>query len=1614
MIILRFPTLPVDGELQWATSEFVYRHGQLLQVYLGDIDPSTLERVVINGAIIAPDQIALCTPLDGDEITVIPKVGSSGRGVVAGVLGAIAVVALIGATGGAASPILGFFGSYFGAVTGGFAISSLLYSLAHPPRTHDGDKTGTTYTFDGLQNEDREGTAQPVVMGDIKTAGTRVNSFIRVGLFPDPSDPTQAKPGERSYQLINVSKAKYGIQAISDVKVNGEPISNFKGADYAYTLGESPEQWYDSSNSPIARPEAFDVDANTFAVNTLLTTTPFVYTTSAITNVDAIELIISAPLGIIHTHKGTDSDNWTRFKVRYRVHGTVPWTNYGGPGFDAATGIRKITLKQQTTYLETVRIAKPPYGNIPTPARYDVEVTWVDAHFTSPSGTDIDQWQLYLASVTEEVGGAATKPGYALLAVSALAVEHLTGQPPTITCQCRGIKVPWHDGVSWQAPTWVGPDPTHPIGRNPAWLMLEMHRDKEDKVTGYDAWGAGIDDTRIYLPDWVSFAAKCNTSEHVDDSDGNHYDEPRHQLDITLNQQRSFDQIVRDLMATARGAPCMSGNGAQHGVFYDDNDTPVQVVTIGNMVGGSFQPVYDFSPRTNTFDVTYQDATNEYETVTRPIVNAHLVTTLGKKTLRESISMLGVTRFSQILRDATYNLRKHEYTKSTLTFEMRTDAILWRVGQVINVQHDLPQWGFGGRVRLDNPNNTTTKVATSLKAKNVAGSIYITDIDGNDILINIGVTNYEVRVRLADGSGEEGQRRDVSAVAVSAAGYLVCTVSTPFSIAPAYNDVFAFGEYQKSVKPYRCIGISRSAHSFRKVECTEFNAGIYAAAGTVEVIDYSALPRYGGPPPPIDPTSCKAHEDLSDDRAGNSVQSAVVVNWTKPARVSGYGFYGGADVEVSYDGGTVYTLLQQRVPGNEYRWNAAPRGVALKFRVTPVSTAGRPNVDGRAVSNSVTCGGRAIVPQNPTTVAIGANATRRRTVRSQISPGDPLALINAFDKYVTWAFTDTVNPSGTLLGFRVIVYDSVGGTPTHPLFDSGVISDPAARRSEVANLTIENASTFVAAVQSVYIDGYVSALATSSGLVLDPNTYEPVVRGGDDRNAAAYPESFNVAALPTGFYVFNATHAFGNGEIQLTKTGAGTQLSWHFDEWGAAYLDGVRYGPGAYAWVRIAFDVAPAPGTTMTITTKANPAGPDVLQTVTLVPDTAFHTYRIPFGTIPNLSFAGLAGVHMILELSSVMSVGQTCRVTAVGIGYETIDLSNDGYMDRALNARNQFGRDNVGLGFFLQSPIRQPADPSGNVVVIEKNGMFWLRSGGGMDIPVKRAIKAVMHGCFDKEFFNWGSHVGSAGGLIEPSLPTPVASSKVRILLERAHDIPLDVAPSFYPQRTQLEALEITQSGFRLAAHKIEGPGYGGAIEAPTGGGGNSNGWAGSAIKKSGLTLASSSSVVNNGDAWYDVFNDLFFGSGFTVGLFYYSRCVLWVAVQMPTSKKADGTYYYADLDFDVHYSKAVNGTGSNPNPFHFNGWGSTIYGASGYRMRVYTDGQIYRYPLVFTPMYGIWSPVMKVDWYGQTLESGGSAPTSVWLDRFEGSAIYVTGGTGQESQILGNDLNVTMVEEF
>jgi hypothetical protein len=92
-------------------------------------------------------------------------------------------------------------------------------------------------------------------------------------------------------------------------------------------------------------------------------------------------------------------------------------------------------------------------------------------------------------------------------------------------------------------------------------------------------------------------------------------------------------------------------------------------------------------------------------------------------------------------------------------------------------------------------------------------------------------------------------------------------------------------------------------------------------------------------------------------------------------------------------------------------------------------------------------------------------------------------------------------------------------------------------------------------VQAVYIDGYASAFATSSGVLLDPNTYEPVVRERGRSQRSGVRGELRRSGAAHRLLRLQRDAGLWNGEIQLTKTGAGTQLSWHFDEWAAAYLD---------------------------------------------------------------------------------------------------------------------------------------------------------------------------------------------------------------------------------------------------------------------------------------------------------------------------------------------------------------------------------------------------------------------------------------------------------------------------
>lgn len=1640
MITFKLPGLPEDGRIQWRDVHVDHVPHRRLSEYLADLslDGDRVSHVVVDGAIFrrthhitvlsrettlarvgrlllrrpAPtvDIAAFdaVVPADRAEIFVLPSIDGRNASLILGVIGGIAALALSPFTGGLSA--YAYFQAGFMTFMTGYAIGSTLGALITPGvRPADDSKGPSSYTWGGIRNDDRAGIPKPIMLGERLVGGVRISAFRRrPHVVPERNahhsgtEFTDAAPqnsSEKLYMLLLVAghetEGPVGVTSPNsaidfttnkpDVRLNGQHYSNFPGVEVEYRTG-APGQTVIPGFDAIANTYDFAVD-----LTALGTGVNYTYTTIR-TDCDAFEVLLTCP-GLSHTdNQGRLQTNDTIYVLEYRLVGSGTWINADG------------NIGNQRTISDQTRAARFETRRVDglAPGQYDIRVRWISASNTNVTN---DQWHIVLTGITEEKQLSTSYPGQSVVAVKGIATEQLSGAMPTVTSLWRGAKPQKWTGSAFSAASW-GVGSATPAGRNPHWLSLWMIRNKE-LGCGNDVVDADID-----LASVKSAADDSDELETVTPVSGGvtgtPYTEPRFQFDAYIDQQQPAVDLIQGVLSTARSTLIYSGNKIRFGV--DRRGTPVQLFNLGNIDFDTFEADYKSERlQVNAYDVSFDDAAADFETEPLTVcikpdgafADENDMTVAGYTVRRRSLGHFwGVTRRTQAVREGRFKLKQTYALRVAGGFRASTDSILAETFDLINVGHDVPQWGFSGRVFAGSTVNTVR-------------------IDKGATLPFIGGHTYAVMVRYAagDGAGHElVETRAVSAIAApDGSGHYGLTVSSPFSQVPQYGDLWSYGETDIVVKPFRILDVSREADDQRSLQVIEYNPSIYDTNGPIVVPIYSALPNFSAPPPPI--TSAAVSIDTITQTADNSKVTAVLIQWARPTSIgTAYGPFKGVRIEYALASTGPWTAIQS-VDGTEFRWTNPPYGVNIWIRLTPYSTAGKYNYAGTYTLGPINFAAnwqRTLTPQTPTAVAIGANSARRRTVRTGVQSTDPLTVQAQIYAYVTWSFSDAVNPAGTLVGFRVILYNSAGGNPADPWYDSGLISDPTSRRAEITNVNHESAVTWIAAVQAVYIDGYASALATSAGTLLDPNTYEQVIRGGDDRNAAAYADSFDGSVLPTGFYTFNATVAVSGGELQVTNNGGGTtQVSWHFDEWAAAYLDAVRRGVGTYGFVRLAFDIAPAAGATIQFVCKADPGGADTPITLPLVPDTVYHTYRFPFGDIPAGS---LVGVHLIVQFAGVLSAGRTARLTAMGIGFETVDLTNDGYMDRAINARNQFGRDTSGLGFFLQSSIRQLGDPAGNVLLIEKNGQFWLRTGGGTDVAVKRVFKAVIRNASDKEGFTWGATAGSASGTIHPALPTPTASSKCRILVERSADQPLNAAPLFYPQRTQLEALEITKNGFRLSAHKAEGPGYGGNIEAPAGGGGNSNGWASSVIKSSGLTLGASNHLANpGGDAWYDIYNDIFAGSGLAVGLFYYLRCVLWIAVQMPTAKKADGTYYYADLEFDLAYSKGQGNTAINPNPFHFNGWPDPVFLVQGYKMRVMTDGQIWRYPLTFSPSFvGTWSPVMKVDWYSQSLEAGGSAPTSVWLDRFDGSAVYIGGGVATESALTNNDVNVTYLEEF
>lgn len=724
----------------------------------------------------------------GDIINVvfIPMGGGRGKQILSlvamiglAVIAPYATASLIGAMGVEVSA-MGFYAMQAGVMlAGGLLINSVLTPSTPSLSLNDNLSTSTTYSWDESYNKFQQGLSVPKVFGTHKITPPLISKYI------ETIDNKQYFNG-----LYAVNDGE--ILSISDIKINDESIDNFTGVTTYIRTGTLNQSMIPN----------FDNVRSDKGISKKLSTTDWAETETNGNGVVGLTATLLFPRGIFYANdKGgidwhsvkvvleysSNGVNWARFGGDTTIQGSWYRVDYGGniSQHDKYNGkrIKQVSrlpadairygddIWQEWYYTptytvpyttisgaETSTIRKTFKLNYLPPSKYYVRVRFYEAPpTTSRYGSDC-----YLEYITEEIGDDFIYPSTALIAIRALATDQLSGNAPKISCVVSANS------------------------SNPSLIAQQMLSE------------SGIDSVRI-LSSFNEWKTHCNTKGY---SFNGVFD-----TSITLRK-------ALDLVGTA-GRGTVLQFGSKFDVIMDRaEEIPVQSFTfgMGNILKDSFSqsflPILD---RANVIEATYYDANNDYEPTIIEVSNNNYDSVAEEN--RTSITLVGFTSRTQAIKHCNYLLNCNRYLTETVSLEADKDSLVCKYGSIVSVSHDVPQYGFSGRIEACTTTTVTLDREVTLDSRK----------------------SYYIQLRDNENNTEYHYVNN----SVSTTDTL--TFTTPLTTAYEKYDNYSFGEVGKANKLFRVLRINTAQDMTRKLELLEYNEDVYNDEGDIDVPQISAL-----------------------------------------------------------------------------------------------------------------------------------------------------------------------------------------------------------------------------------------------------------------------------------------------------------------------------------------------------------------------------------------------------------------------------------------------------------------------------------------------------------------------------------------------------------------------------------------------------------------------------------------------------------------------------------------------------------------------------------------------------------------------------------------------------
>lgn len=882
--------------------EFPYSRGKPLDAYLKESGfdyPG--KRIIVSGKAVED----LSRPVQNeDEIIVIPEVKAPVVAAVSYIVTSLAAFAV-------AHPFL--FAFYV------LSIGYSIYQYLNQPKMPDFnlgsnglDEGSPTYSWDGVQTMQEVGVPIAVVYGEHRVGGNVINQY----LWED---------GEKHYLNVLLALCEGEITSISDIQINDNPVSNYDGISVVQRLGTNNQEimtdFEDLHN-------VFPVGAN------LVQNDPCLYTTNY-DDVEGFEIHFRLNNGLYQSTSSGDIQSWSvSYHIEYKAHSSGTYIDLG---------IQTISAKSRSTVRRVFRKTGL------TPGRYDLRITRTSEN---SSLQPLKQGDLTLFQIDEIKTDDLIYPNTALLGLKLLATEQLSGGMPNITAVVKGKKVlvpavRYHEiPIPWEEYYWDGSD--YRLLANDA--LLDWNGDYEEAYCANPVWclkdlltnkryGLGEFISADNLDDDVFLEMSRYCEEKVPDGNGGF--EKRFRLDVVIDSNTKALDLFIQLSATFNAMPIYTAGGISFKI--DKPSSPVQLFGMGNIIKDSFtQSWKTLKEVPNVIEVQFTDRTKNYKQETIAYVDETAVA--SGEPVRKSQVRLFTTRTSYALRAARYALKVARYINRSIVIKTGIESVACQAGDIIAVSHDVPQWGFSGRI-------SATGTASRIRLD-------------REILIEDG-KSYKIQVRFADDVIEEQ-------LVTSPAGVYTEIECEAFSNVPEKYDVYVIGEVNKVKKDFRIVSIQREAKNEVQISALEYNEAVYDDSDII--IPQNNFSSLSSETPKVE--NLKLTEALIKKNDG-TIEDAIDVWFDKPVYTGGQiKAFSKARIYLGDDGGLHWGARGETTNTGFRITGDIIDGHTYKVKVVSVADNGQENSLEAAPVSEITIVGKSAPPSDVATFLVNQDRDR--------------------------------------------------------------------------------------------------------------------------------------------------------------------------------------------------------------------------------------------------------------------------------------------------------------------------------------------------------------------------------------------------------------------------------------------------------------------------------------------------------------------------------------------------------------------------------------------------------------------------------------------------------------